>query len=607
MTKRAASSQVNINWSERGSQAIDEGDLNTAKHCFMQATKAEKNVASHRFHLALVLEALGDFGGSAEQLSTALRLKPDMFEASRRLGSLIARHPLPAGVELDELGLKSALRNDLVNRDQIAEAGVYYLARREPLKNALERGREQGWIEAARNLVLKKTDAVLKVDLLIEALRHNLIRMPELEYLLTAIRRVILLEVPVDRFADKALLGFTVALAQQCWINEFVWSVTNEEAQAAKAKSDQVSAALAGDVSAGFELLKASLYQPLPSLIPSTTPPERLKDIKPHMVRDFVVTSMGDFQDETTRAAAIPDLTPVKDATSQKVSAQYSEYPYPRWSSLGLLLRAGEWRKLMGQYFDADALAFMDKPFEVLIAGCGTGLQAIAAAHAYGPNAKVTAIDISKPSLAYASRMAEYFHATNISFALADIKDLATVPAFKERFDVIECVGVLHHMADPMGGWRSLQACCAPHGKMLIGLYSDIARRKWTAMRSDPAYPGAGCDDDALRHFRQDLLKRPDAELGAEFKGIRDLYSTSSFRDLMLHISEQRHSIPEIAGFLKENDLAFRGFMNVQDFERLKESFPDEVWPGSLDAWAKFENAHPLTFASMYRLWCERS
>jgi 2-polyprenyl-3-methyl-5-hydroxy-6-metoxy-1,4-benzoquinol methylase len=607
MVKLPTPARVTTNWSQKGSEAIDRGDIHIAKECFTQAVKQEKNSASHRYHLALVLVALGEAGAAAEQFTVALRLQPDMFDAARRLGSLITSRPLPANVELDVVGLKSALNYDLINRDQIAETGVYYLAQREPLKGTFELGRKQGWLETARALVLRKTGDALKSELFLEALRHSIIRMPDLEELLTALRRVILLDVNIERFGDRALLNFVIALLQQCWINEFVWAVTDDEARAAAIKPERVSAALQGDVAACFEILKAALYQPISSIISSDVSIDALKNLAPRAVRELVIASASEYRDEKSRLALIPELAPINDATSRKVSSQYSDDPYPRWSSLGLLLRAGDWKKVMSQNFDPGALAFMDRPFEVLIAGCGTGVQAIAAAHAYGPNARVTAIDISKPSLAYASRMAERFQANNISFARADIKDLAQIPGFSARFDVIECVGVLHHMAEPFAGWRALAACCKPGGKMLIALYSEIARRKLTAAHSDPAYPGPDCDDSALRAYRQYLLSKPDAELGLEFKGIRDLYSTSGFRDLMLHVCEKRLSIPEIATFMEENRLAFRGFMNPQDFDRMNQKYPDEVWPGNLATWARYEEAHPITFAGMYRFWCERS
>ncbi len=79
-------------------------------------------------------------------------------------------------------------------------------------------------------------------------------------------------------------------------------------------------------------------------------------------------------------------------------------------------------------------------------------------------------------------------------------------------------------------------------------------------LREDPSCPGPGCDDEQLRGFRQYLLGREDHAIGAEFKGIRDIYTTSGFRDLLLHECEHNLTLPQISRFLDENGLEFRGF-----------------------------------------------
>ena len=250
----------------------------------------------------------------------------------------------------------------------------------------------------------------------------------------------------------------------------------------------------------------------------------------------------------------------------------------------------------------------MDRAFDVLVAGCGTGQQAVQAALAYGPNARVVAIDLSAASLAYAARMAERFGVTNIDFGQADLLTMGgSGSPFLSRFDVIECTGVLHHLADPFQGWRALLDCLAKDGRMLVGLYSAIARRNLAALRGDPIYPGPGCDDDALRTFRRALLDRADGELGSELKASRDFYAASNFRDLALHVSERCLTLPEIARFLAENGLTFRGFQIDRGiFRRLQERFPGEAWPGSLQRWAAFEADNPHTFNGMYNFWCAR-
>jgi 2-polyprenyl-3-methyl-5-hydroxy-6-metoxy-1,4-benzoquinol methylase len=47
----------------------------------------------------------------------------------------------------------------------------------------------------------------------------------------------------------------------------------------------------------------------------------------------------------------------------------------------------------------------------------------------------------------------------NIEFAQADILELGSLG---RSFDIIESVGVLHHLHDPLEGWRVLLALRGP-------------------------------------------------------------------------------------------------------------------------------------------------
>jgi SAM-dependent methyltransferase len=416
---------------------------------------------------------------------------------------------------------------------------------------------------------------------------------------------VFFLELPAERFKDRALVAFMTSLMRQCWINEYVWSTTEQEDAALANSAPDVGRALAGDADEGIRVLLAALYRPATTVLGSLTSVEDLKSLKPNAVRDAIVQQVSERADQLERAAKLARLAPISNETSVKVASQYEEYPFPRWTSLGLLTDSSDYKSQLSRNFGEDRLAFMASPFDVLIAGCGTGLQAVAASFVYGPNARITAIDLSSSSLAYADRMAEKFGASNIDFVQGDILDLGSNPSFAGRFGVIECTGVLHHMADPLAGWCSLKSCLAEEGIMLVALYSDIARKKWTALKNDQEFPGERCDDAALRRFRKSLLARTDAELGPEFKGIRDLYTTSGFRDLILHVSERRFTLPEIGAFMREKGLAFRGFHNADTFEKLNQMFPEETWPGTLEHWTEFETRNPSSFAGMYYFWCD--
>jgi len=111
-------------WSERGSLAVDAGDLATAKQCFFQAVRSDSRNAKHRF-------CLGEYEGAAERLTQALRLDPRMADAARRLGLLIDRFSLDA--RLDRVGLKYALHHDQADREAIARGAIRYLSAQSPL------------------------------------------------------------------------------------------------------------------------------------------------------------------------------------------------------------------------------------------------------------------------------------------------------------------------------------------------------------------------------------------------------------------------------------------------------------------------------------------
>jgi SAM-dependent methyltransferase len=204
--------------------------------------------------------------------------------------------------------------------------------------------------------------------------------------------------------------------------------------------------------------------------------------------------------------------------------------------------------------------------------------------------------------------MADAFGIENVEFARADLQQIGSFgPQFPSRFQVIEAVGVLHHMADPFAGWRALLKCLAPGGFMRLGLYSAIARRNLVALRSDPAYPGPGCDDAALRAFRQVLLARP-GEQGHDARKFVDFWDTQSFRDMLLHVSERSLSLGEIARFLEDERLSFRGFQLAKESQAMFwQRYPVETWPGTLKNWARFEEENPFLFENMYLFWCQKA
>ena len=573
-------------WSERGSAAVDAGDLETAKQCFARAVKDEPGSALHRYHLSIVLEAAGELGPAAEQLAHALRLDPNRQDAAARLAALFRRptstNPRPARSRIDRVAERAAYNR--VDQKAIANAVVRYF-NVGPMAKMVAVGRSQGWGEAARALCLRRSGELLKDELFLELLRTSVLSDLDLERLLTAVRRILLLELPPERFADRALIGFSIALMQQCWINQFVWSVSKERHRLARGHV----ANLEEDGANWQAFLLHCLCRPLAQVPAQASRIRRSRRLRPRALREAVAQRMAMENDERAggdhpylgRSMILVNLT--------EVASFYEASPYPRWSSV-IIHR--NYRARFAHFLGGNRADFLQRPFEVLIAGCGTGQQVVQSALQYGTNAKVLALDLSAASLGYASRMADAFGAGNVEFVRGDLGQVETFgPRFAGRFQVIERLACWTlSMAEPFKGWKALLKSLAPGGFMRLGLcYSATARRHLTALRGDPAYPGPGCDDPALRVFRQALMERDD-ELARNARKFVDFWDTQSFRDMLLHVSEQTINLPEIASFLQDEGLTFRGFQLAKESQvAFWQRFPAEVWPGALQNWAAFE------------------
>ena len=289
---------------------------------------------------------------------------------------------------------------------------------------------------------------------------------------------------------------------------------------------------------------------------------------------------------------AIVTLTPIRNDVSVEVMRQYEENPYPRWTVNPLTAFVAD--RARGK---TAATAEQQAERDILIAGCGTGSHAIQIAQVC-PNARLLAVDISMTSLAYARRKTRELGLRNVEYAQADILELGSID---RSFDSIESVGVLHHLAEPMTGWRVLVSLLRPGGTMRIGLYSELARRVIVEARDRIAARNYRATADDIRRCRQEIFR--EADQWRTLIGAKDFYSMSGCRDLLFNVMEHRLTIPEIAAFLNEHDLSFQGFEPFDDpavLEKFRKQFAAAADEINLDQWHRFEVDHPETFWDMY-------
>ncbi len=297
----------------------------------------------------------------------------------------------------------------------------------------------------------------------------------------------------------------------------------------------------------------------------------------PAAVAGLLRVQLREPREETEERSAIAALTLIRNDTSVEVMRQYEENPYPRWTVNPLTAFAADLAR--GRTV---ATAEQQAERDILIAGCGTGSHAIQIAQVY-PNARLLAVDISMTSLAYARRKTRELGLRNIDYAQADILELGTID---RSFDSIESVGVLHHLAEPLAGWKVLVSLLRPGGTMRIGLYSELARRVIVEARSRIAARNYRATADDIRRCRQEIFR--EAEQWKPLIGAKDFYSTSGCHDLLFNVMEHRLTISEIAAFLNEHGLTFQGFEPFDDptvLEKFREQFPGTADETNLDQW----------------------
>jgi 2-polyprenyl-3-methyl-5-hydroxy-6-metoxy-1,4-benzoquinol methylase len=194
---------------------------------------------------------------------------------------------------------------------------------------------------------------------------------------------------------------------------------------------------------------------------------------------------------------------------------------------------------------------------------------------------------------------------TNVEYAQADILKLGTI---NRSFDVIESAGVLHHLADPLAGWRILLSLLRPNGLMLVGLYSQHARHEVVLAREFIAQRGFRPTADDVRRCRQDIMALDDAAPLKSVTKFWDFYATSTCRDLIFHVEEHRFTLADIKTFLQANGLTFLGFIidpAIQQLYRMR--FPHDPAMTDLDCWDALEAENSLIFKAMYQFWVQKA
>ena len=611
-----------------GNTLKELGKLEEARQTYNEALELDSFYPELHYNYAVTLKELGFLESAEKSFTKAIELKPDYAESYNNLGvmfqdagkleqaleSYLQALLVKPDLALGYLNLGSILRNfqfTQTNREiypvlgNLLSAGnfahpkhivksILSLLRHDPLVVKLLAMRLTESDLATANIVIESCEQL--------PLLHQIMRvcpLPDLEFeqIFVYTRRSLLLNLD-DLETSSVLVNFLSTLSLQSFVNEYVYFESEAETLHVSNLEEKIVKTLErNEQPAIIDLLCFCTYRPIHACAwqDKLTVLNELPEVNCCLLQEP--------QDELEIAQKMPVLHDITNEVSLQVREQYEQNPYPRWIKLAIPYKT----KSIAEFCDESKIYLYSESIRdefspnILIAGCGTGQHSIGTASRFS-DCSVTAVDLSLSSLAYAERKTKELGLENVTYFQADILSLGKLD---RKFDVIESAGVLHHMKEPMKGWKILVDLLKPDGLMKIGLYSELARSNIVKARGKIAFLELETSEAVIREFRQLMIESPNSEY-KQLTEFSDFFSMSMLRDLIFHVQEHRFTLPIIQSYLGKLGLVFCGFENRELVTQFNDFHGDKADSLNLELWHQFEQSNPAAFASMYQFWCQK-
>ena len=568
----------------------DQGKLEEAEISHRKAIELNPNFSGAYCNLGNVLSDLGKLQEAFSSYLKSMEINPILPNIYESINNLL-KDADPS--KLNTSKLKNIL-NILLKRNDIYHQNLFkafnFLFSNEIITNLEKLDSDSS-----------KIKSLVNDEIIINALKKIVFHDPKLEKVLIKSRRNICHRIAKNiEYINCSELQFIIALGEQCFLNEYVYSFTEEENKSIdkiiqNCRNHEVTETNISILSCYFPLYK--LLDQIPSLKSFTSSNQRVIELTELQITEPLK--------EIELSRNIKKIGSINDAISKKVKSQYEENPYPRWrygnhsESQKISIAKG-----INNEIDPNSISkdIEERKLKVLVAGCGTGQQ-ILHTQIY-KNAQITGIDLSVSSLSYAQRKIKELEINNVELLLMDILEISLL---EKKFDLIICSGVLHHMNDPLKGLKALVGVLKNNGFLKLGLYSEIARKDIIKARNYINSNTLQASEDSIRDFRESIFSGKTPALNS-LTMFPDFYTLSSCRDLCFHAQEHRFIIKQLDDTLKSNELEFLGFLLPKAVKTVyKKYFPEDKKQTNLKNWEKFEEKHPDTFIGMYQFWvCKR-
>jgi SAM-dependent methyltransferase len=273
-------------------------------------------------------------------------------------------------------------------------------------------------------------------------------------------------------------------------------------------------------------------------------------------------------------------IMPDPQVVSAAVAKLYDTYPFPPDPLLDEPPPGYNWR---WNWLTAYNFCTGQKPsrqdIRILDAGCGSGVGTEYLVH-LNPSAHVVGIDLSAGTLAVARERCQRSGANRVEFHHLSLYDADRLPG---EFDLINCVGVLHHLPDPVRGIQALAQKLAPGGLLHIFVYGELGRWEIKLMQEAIALlqgDQRGDYRDGVQVGRQIFSTLPENNRLRKREQQRwalENHRDECFADMYVHPQEIDYNIDTLFELIDASGLEFIGFSNPQvwQLERLLGKNPE--------------------------------
>ena len=201
---------------------------------------------------------------------------------------------------------------------------------------------------------------------------------------------------------------------------------------------------------------------------------------------------------------------------------------------------------------------------DILSVGFGGGGEVIKLGLEF-PDAKITAIEISKFSCAILKKRLKKYNIDNVDIQL---KSLYKV---KGSYDFITCAGVLHHLQNPDKGLNKLKSVLKDDGGILLMLYGKVGRTAVYQMQElmrEVNSPGNKDFPEQIERFKEIFKKLPRTNwlkrsemLIADYK-----VNDAGIVDEFLNVQDTAYTIKDFHNFV--NKVGFKVLEYSEEFRK---------------------------------------